>query len=166
MSQRIPHEEAFEHYISLGHTRSYSKVAEHYGVSKRSIVKVAARHDWSQRLLEIESKVRERATHEIVENWASVTERHLKVLRTIQHRALQALQKLPLQTGMQAVRALDITLKQEQALLRPNRERGVGGYQPTLEDLVLACIKPTADPQEEDVPLLPYLPDARDNGQG
>ena len=45
MSGKIP-PDALEYYLGLGPDRSYQKVADHYGVSKRAVTKLAARERW------------------------------------------------------------------------------------------------------------------------
>ena len=47
MSGRIP-PDALEYYVSLGADRSYEKVADHYGVSKRAVTKLAVRQRWQE----------------------------------------------------------------------------------------------------------------------
>ena len=49
MIRKIP-EEAFEFYVGLGPHRSYQAIADHYGVTKRAITKVAVRDGWTERL--------------------------------------------------------------------------------------------------------------------
>ena len=67
MSGRIPPDEAFEYYVGLGPGRSYSQVGRNFGVSKRSVTKHATKHGWARRLIEIESKARERNEERLVD---------------------------------------------------------------------------------------------------
>jgi hypothetical protein len=133
MTRRIP-QDAFQQYVAMGPSRSYRAVAEHLGVNKRSVTRHAIKHGWQERLAAIEGQAREKADQEMVESYAVVTQRHLKVLRAIQQRALQALQRAPITTGIQAVRALDLAIKSEQVLLRPEREEQQAD--PTLSELL------------------------------
>ena len=119
---RIP-PESFDFYVRLGPTRSYAQVAEHYGVHKRSIVKFATRHGWARRLLEVESKARERSETSLVDAVDEMNQRHLKVAKLLQAKALQALQSMPIDTAMGAVRALDIGVKQERLVLGEPTDR-------------------------------------------
>ena len=48
MSRRIPHN-AFEFYVALGLERSYARIAEHFGMTKRAVTKHAASERWSAR---------------------------------------------------------------------------------------------------------------------
>ena len=43
--RKIP-QDAFTFYVSLGPGRSYQKVAEKYGVTKRAVVNVGTREKW------------------------------------------------------------------------------------------------------------------------
>jgi len=52
-----------------------------------------------------------------------VNARHLQTLRAIQVKALQALQVMPLDSGMDAVRALDTAIRQERVILGEPGER-------------------------------------------
>lgn len=133
MAKRIP-ASSFEYYINLGEQRSYAAVAERYGVHKRSITKFAARHRWSERLAAIDADAREKSDKELAESWQGVRERQLKVYRTLQGKALQALQSMPLNTASAIVRALDVALKGEQALIRPKREQETKAK--TLEEML------------------------------
>lgn len=115
MTSRLP-PDAFQFYVSLGDDRSYSAVARRYDVSKRAVSKRATREDWQARLERIERDARERADQKAVETLEAMSERHLKVIRFVQGRALEALRTLPLSTGMEAVRALDLAIKQERTI--------------------------------------------------
>lgn len=164
MTKRIPLE-AFEFYVGLGPGRSYTATAAHYGVHRRSLVRVAKKHNWQARLRDIETEAQEQAKQRLTESYSAVTERHLKTLRAIQARALQALQKMPLSTGMQAVRALDLAIKGEQIIMRPAQEKQGRGT--TLEDLVTRAREleeagevPESEDQGDDTG-----PDAPSNGQ-
>ncbi len=128
---RIP-PDAFSYYTGLGCKRSYEAVARHYHVSKRAVTKRAAKEHWSARLARIESEARERADDQAADSIQVVNTRHLKMLRAIQAKALQGLQSLPLATGMDAVRALDLAVKAERTIL--GQKEGAEGVR--LEDLV------------------------------
>lgn len=115
MTTRIP-AESFDFYVRIGPTRSYAQVAAHYGVHKRSIVKFATRHGWARRLLEIETKARERSETSLVDAVEEMNQRHIKTAKMLQAKALEALRSLPIDSAMGAVRALDLGLKQERLI--------------------------------------------------
>ena len=122
VTNKLP-DDCFDYYMSLGEARSYQAVADRYGVSKRAVSKRASKEGWQARLGSLQSQARVRTDDRIVEDIETVNTRHLKTLRAIQARALQALQSMPLNSGMNAVRALDLAIKAERAILRPDGER-------------------------------------------
>lgn len=116
MARRLP-PEAFDVYVSLGPGRSYESVAQHFGVSKRTVTNRALQESWQDRLVVLERKARERSDAVLVTAISEMTERHLKTLKVIQRKALETLAALPLSTAMHAVRALDLALRQEREIL-------------------------------------------------
>ena len=115
MNKRIP-EGAFDFYVGLGENRSYEAVARHFGVSKRAITSLAARAEWPLRLEQIEREAREKSAKRLVETLDEMNERHLRIVKVVQGRALEALKAMPLDTAMDAVRAIDISIKQERLI--------------------------------------------------
>ncbi len=109
--------EAFDYYFSLGPGRSYSAVAEKYGVTKRAVTNVAKRETWQLRLLEVEAKAREGADKRNAQTLEAAHERRLKSLRLVQGKAIETLRQMPLESAMDAVRALVLSIKQESVLL-------------------------------------------------
>ena len=90
---------AFEFYVTLGPERSYQKVADHFVVSKRTVTKRAVQENWATRLLEAEAEARGRSEAKAVESLEAMNERHLKVARALQAKAVKALQELPLDSA-------------------------------------------------------------------
>jgi len=115
MTSRIP-PGALEYYLGLGAERSYQKVADHYGVSKRSVTKLATRERWQDRVAALERQAREGAEKRALESLESMNLRHLKALKVIQGKGLEALRAMPLSTAMEAVRALDMAIRQERLI--------------------------------------------------
>ncbi len=122
MSGKIP-PDALEYYLALGSDRSYQKVADHYGVSKRAVTKHAARDRWQDKLIEFERKAREGAEKRALESLEGMNLRHLKSLKIIQGKALEALRSMPLATAMEAVRALEMAIRQERLIRGEPSER-------------------------------------------
>lgn len=112
MSRRIP-EDAFSFYVALGADRSYQRVADHFGVSKRGIIKVADRENWAERLDAIEESVRGRIDERLGETLEEMQARHLKLLRAMAGRAARAIQEHPLSSGMDGIRAAEMIIKLE-----------------------------------------------------
>ncbi len=115
MSGKIP-PGALECYLGLGPDRSYQRVADHFGVSKRAVTKLAARERWQEKVLEVERKGREGAEKKALESLEGMNLRHLKSLKVVQGRSLEALRSMPLTTAMEAVRALDMAIRQERLI--------------------------------------------------
>ena len=133
--------DAFSTYLALGEERSYQALADKFGVSKRSITKRATKEGWQERILSIERRARERAEADYAESLHDTNSRHLRTLRAIQGKALQALGSLPLSSGMDAVRALDLSIKQERLILgQPNERSAVSGKLEHTHRLDLALI--------------------------
>jgi hypothetical protein len=122
MNRKIPLD-AFEFYVALGPARSYSKVAEHYGVTKRAVTAHAKRERWAERLQEAEAKAREESQEKAVEVLAEMDERHLKVAKALQGKALAALRELPLDKATDVIKALELGVKQERLIRGEPSER-------------------------------------------
>lgn len=119
---RIP-ATALEFYVSLGPQRSYQAVAKHFGVNTRSVAKRASKEAWQRRVAEIEAKAKQVAEQRALETLEEMNTRHLKSVRVIQAKALEALRSQPLASGMDAVRALDMALKHERLVRGEPSER-------------------------------------------
>jgi hypothetical protein len=116
MRNRIP-ESAFDYYFGLGPGRTYAAVAQHFGVSVRGVTKRALHGGWQARLAKIEEAARQKADDKAAESLEAINGRHLKMLRAIQAKALQGLQRLPLDDAMDCVRALDLAIRQERVVI-------------------------------------------------
>lgn len=115
MNKIIP-QEAFSFYWSLGPERSHHVVAEHLGVSKRAVSKLATRENWRERIMKIDQEANDRMDEKLTESLEEMNERHLKMIKIVQRKALEALKSMPLTTANEAVRALDMAVKQERLI--------------------------------------------------
>ena len=122
MATKLP-QDAFQFYLGLGPDRSYQAIADHFGVTKRTVTNRARRDEWQKRMAEIEAKARQGAERRMVETLEEMSSRHIKSLRIIQARALEALRHMPLESAMEAVRALDIGIRQERLIRGEPSER-------------------------------------------
>ena len=122
MKRKLP-SEAFEFYVGLGIGRGYQGVASHYEVSKGAVTALAKKDNWQERLARIERDARSRSDEKAVETLEQINERHIKAARVIQAKALEGLRNMSLATAMDAVRALDLGLKQERLVLGEPSER-------------------------------------------
>ena len=112
MTKRLPHD-AFSFYVSLGPERSYAQVATKYGVTKRAVTSKAGKERWQQRAAEMEERARKAAEEKQQETLEEMHVRHLKLLRVMQTKALETLRNKPLSKAMDAVRALEVCIREE-----------------------------------------------------
>ena len=115
-TKKLP-QDAFEFYFALGPGRGYQAVAEKYGCSKTTVANASQKEGWIDRIADREAQARARSDTNAVETLAELNDRHLKMLRVVQTKALEALRNMPLKSAMDAVRALDLTVKQERLIL-------------------------------------------------
>lgn len=115
MSRKIP-PDAFDFYFGLGPARSYQAVADNFAVNKRSITALAVREGWQQKMVSIERQAREKSDTKMVETVEAMQSKHLKTLQVVLGKALETLRAQPLSTAMEAVRAIEMVIKQERAV--------------------------------------------------
>ena len=123
MAKRIP-EDAFAQYVGMGAERSYQALADRLDVTKRAIVKIATREDWSARLQKIEHEARESSDKKLAEGLEEMRTRHLKTLRAMHARAVEAIRQYPLNSGMEAMKAAELVIKMERLITGEATERG------------------------------------------
>lgn len=116
MRNKIP-PDAFEYYVGLGTGRSYALVAKHYGVTLRGVTKRAVKEHWREQLDRITEQARRKTEARTVEDLASIDERHLRTVRAVQARGLETLKTMPMNSPAAAVRAIDVAIKLERAIL-------------------------------------------------
>lgn len=122
MSGRIP-PDALAYYLGLGTERSYQKVANHYRVSKRAVTKLAGRERWQDKLIELERKARAGAEKKALETIEAMDQRHLKSLKVIQWKALEALGAMRFTTAIEAARSIDMAIRHERLIRGEPSER-------------------------------------------
>ena len=148
MTNRIP-DDAFEYYVSLGPDRSYQSVADHYEVTKRGVVKAAARDGWTSRLEAIEQETRERLDKRIGDSLEEMRARHIKLLRAVASRAAKAIQEFPLTSGMEGVKAAETVIKLERIIAgEPSERTGLTVEQVTRQEIDMLLAR---DDEPEDV---------------
>ena len=113
--RRLP-SEAFNAYVDLGPDRSYTALAEKFGVAKRTVVTRAKSEHWQERLVDAERKARQIADQKAVESLEEMNERHLKSVRLIQAKAIEILVRMPLDSASSAARALATAIEQERVI--------------------------------------------------
>jgi hypothetical protein len=122
MARKLP-VDAFDFYFALGPGRSYQAVATRYGTTKRAVTNLAVRERWQERAAELEQKARESAAKKTMETLEEVNLRHLKVLRTLEAKAIEGMRNLSIETPADILRALDLALKQTRLILGEPSER-------------------------------------------
>ncbi len=115
MKKRIP-PDAYAFYLSLGVSRSYSAVAEKYGVSKRAVAFCAEREGWQKKLAADEGKVREKAERAAAENIQTLRDQDLKVIRFGKGRCVETLKTLPIESATDAIKTYMLLVKAEREL--------------------------------------------------
>jgi hypothetical protein len=115
MAGKLPLD-AYEYYYGLGSDRSYQAVADYYQVSKRAVAKRALKENWQQKIAERETRIRDNIEKKSEESLEEMMDRHLRQVKAIQGRALEALKKMPLNTAMEAVRALGQAMAEERKI--------------------------------------------------
>jgi hypothetical protein len=142
--------DAFDFYVSLGPGRSYRAVASRYGVGKRAVTKHAATENWIGRLAKIEEEVREKSEKKLVETLEEMRTRHLQMVRAMQARALVALKSFPLTSGMEAIKAGELSIKLERLLAGEASERTAINIEAITRREIETLL--VADDDEEDEP--------------
>lgn len=114
-------EETFKYWVSLGDWRSYAKVCKHFHVGRRAVQKCATRNNWAKRLEAIEAATKKRTDELLTESRAEMRARHLRMLKAVATRGVQALQRLELTDAMQGVKAVETAIKWERTIMgEPN----------------------------------------------
>lgn len=122
MKRKIP-TNAFEVYFAMGPGRSYDALADRFKVSKQAITKLATKERWQERVAEIEQRAQAESREKAVDLLNEMNDRHLRVLRAIQAKALETLKEKPLHSGMDAVRALELSIRHERLIRGEPSER-------------------------------------------
>jgi GMP synthase-like glutamine amidotransferase len=107
---------AFDYYVSLGIERSHQGVADQFGVVVEMVSQCALRDNWKVQLADRLQLERKMFKAEAAKELEAVHERHLKTLRAIQAQALKALRENPISGPMDAVRALELAMRQEREI--------------------------------------------------
>ena len=131
MAKRIP-ETAFEDYFAMGAGRSYEALAEKYGVTKRAITRRARAERWQRRIQEREQRTKEAVRAKVEESLEDLNARHLRIVKAMQAKALEYLKTLPMATAMDAVRTLEISIKQERLIHGEPSDRSAISVEETI----------------------------------
>ena len=130
-TRKIP-PDAFMFYVSLGLERSYQKVAEKYGVTKRAVTKLAAKERWQEQVEEMESKARETAQERARAEIGAVYERHMKALRLVFGKGVEALRQMVIEAPADAMRAIRMAIQEERVALGEPTDRTAISVEDTI----------------------------------
>jgi transposase len=111
--------DSFDYYFSLGEGRTYAAVAAHFGCSKKAVTKRATKEGWQERLDRIHQVARQASDKKAVEVLESMQERHQKLVRVLQAKALETLKARAIETGSAAARVLVESMRQEERMAPP-----------------------------------------------
>jgi hypothetical protein len=152
--RKIDDESAFAFYVGLGFDRSYGAVARKFNVCSRAIRKAAKRGDWLARLAKIEQEAQVRSDKKLAETRADVRERHLRMIKVVATRGLQAIQKYEIEDAADGVRAIEAAIKWERLIMGENSEQiGVSIQEQTrreVESFLVGVNEPDDDPDDDD----------------
>ncbi len=123
-TKRLP-ADAFETYLSLGVGRSYAAIATRFGVSKRTVVTRATAEGWQARVIDRERQARVQAEKKSVESLEEMNDRHLRIVRMVQAKAIEALRSMPLNNATAAAKALASAVDQERVIRGEPADRSV-----------------------------------------
>lgn len=150
VKRKINDEEAYAFWVALGDRRSYGRVCEEFKVSRRCIQKCAARNKWSERIVGIERAEKQLIDQKLAETRAEVRERHLRMIRAMSARGLQALQKMELDTAFEGIRAIEMAVKLERLLLGETSEHVAHSVQELTRREVDTYLVLDGDTEEDD----------------
>lgn len=143
-------QEMFQYYVSLGDTRSYQRVAEHFGVHKNSVTRIAVDNEWLARLKLIEAEARREADKKLADMRAEAYERHMKLAKFVQSKAVQGLQAHSFDTARDASRALVDGVKLERTVLGESTEVHSVSVQAVTRREVETFVTGSLFPDEDD----------------
>jgi len=152
MSGKIP-DDAFDFYVAMGAARSYQAVADRYGVSKRAVVKHAAKERWAERIAEIQEAARAESDKDLAKEVVEMRERHKRMLRVMAARSIAGLKELQFKSGMEAMRSADIVIRLERIVFGDGAERGEESIEEITKREIQTLLRPVEDEEtDEDDP--------------
>lgn len=117
MTRKIP-PDAFEQYVQMGHARSYRELAKELDVTARAICYRAADEGWQERLEAIEAEARAEADRRLVKELFEMRLRHMKTLKVMSARAIEAMKTHSLETAMEGARVAQMAIELERKMVQ------------------------------------------------
>jgi len=133
MQKKLP-SDAYDYYVSLCTGRSYQAVANHYGVAKQTVVTRALNERWQARIEALEREARITADKRFQEELIAGKEIHFKACRAILGKGIETLKSVPMTSAMDAVRAIDMAIRNERMLLGEPTERSAVSVEQVLRE--------------------------------
>lgn len=147
-------QDMFQYYVSLGDTRSYQRVADHYGVQKNTVTRIAIQYEWLARMKVIEAEARRDADRKLAEMRTEMHERHMKLAKFVQSKAVQGLQSHSFDNARDASRALVDGVKLERTVAGESTDNHTVSIQAItrreVESLVTGSLFPDEDAEAEE----------------
>jgi hypothetical protein len=151
MNKRLP-ADALGYYLNLGAARSYQAVAEHFGVSKRTVTTAATRERWQEHLDESQRKAQEKIGESYVDAIAQANERHVKLGRFLQSQGVSALRSGGVLSSGDRIRAIKVGVEIERLGLGEPTERLSTSVEEIIKREFAICMR---DDEEEGEPGAP-----------
>lgn len=151
MERKLP-PESFDFYRSLGLKRSYQTVADKYDVSKVSVVNLAKREKWQERLAQLESQAREAGDKKALQSREEMIDHYLKTWQAVERRSLEALRAYPMSSAIDAVRALNMATRNVLLLRGEPTERTESSVEAIIKQQYERWLKPVGSeesPEEQ-----------------
>jgi hypothetical protein len=148
---RVP-DDAFELYASLGSERSYQRVADELGCSKRAIVDKSAAENGLPRLESIEEEARLRSEEKLKETLEEQRTRHLRTLRVVHGKAVEALRDHAFSSAAEATKAIETVIKMERLISgEPSQRAQIAVEETTRREIdALVRVKDIAEGEGKD----------------
>ena len=121
-TRKIP-PEALTYYVGLGAGRSYQKVADKYGVSKRAVTKLAAKERWQEKVAEIEHQARESAEEKAKSEIEAAYAQQIVGVKLLFRRGVEALKTMAIDNPADATRAIQVACREWRAAMGEPTDR-------------------------------------------
>lgn len=131
-TRRIP-ADAFAYYVSLGPGRSYQKVAEHYGVTKRAVTNLAKRERWQEQVEELEHAAHDSAKEKMRSEIEATYAQHLKALKLVFGKGVEALKGMAIDTPADAMKAIQLAIRETRVQLGDPTDRTAISLEETIK---------------------------------
>lgn len=123
----------------MGSTRSFAQLAKDTGYAVHVLAQIAKAENWIEQCRKIDTRVAEQFVEEAVATVAEIERRHLAVAALLIGRGLEFLERNPISTTRDALKALEIGVKMNQDTLKLNNTETTPEQK--VAELVVATLK-------------------------